>query len=37
MVDALNCEKGCIYGTATEKVRNTEDVLFEINTAAQCL
>ncbi len=31
MVDALNCEKGCIYGTATEKVRNTEDVLFEIN------
>ena len=31
MVDALNCEKGCICGTATEKVRNTEDVLFEIN------
>ncbi len=31
MVDALNCEKGCIYGTATEKSRNTEEVLFEIN------
>ena len=31
MVDALNCEKGCIYGTATEQSRNTEDVLFEIN------
>lgn len=31
MVDALNCEKGCIYGTATEPERNTEDVLFEIN------
>lgn len=31
MVDALNCEKGCIYGTATEPEKNTEDVLFEIN------
>lgn len=31
MVDALNCEQGCIYGTATEPERNTEDVLFEIN------
>ena len=31
MVDALNCEMGCIYGTATEPERNTEDVLFEIN------
>lgn len=31
MVDALNCEMGCIFGTATEPERNTEDVLFEIN------
>ena len=31
MVDALNCEKGCIYGTATEASRGTEDVLFEVN------
>lgn len=31
MVDALNCEMGCIFGTATEQNRNTEDVLFEIN------
>lgn len=31
MVDALNCEMGCIFGTATEPERNTEDVLLEIN------
>lgn len=31
MVDALNCEMGCIFGTATEPERNTEDVLFQIN------
>lgn len=31
LVDALNCEKGCIYGTGTEPERNTEDVLFTIN------
>ncbi len=31
MVDALNCEKGCIYGTGTEPLRGTEDVLFEVN------
>ncbi len=26
MVDILNCAKGCIYGTATEPKRNTDDV-----------
>ncbi len=31
LVDILNCEMGCIFGTATEKERNTEDVLFEMN------
>lgn len=27
MVDILNCEKGCLYGTATEPERNTDDVM----------
>lgn len=26
MVDVLNCGRGCLYGTATEPGRNTEDV-----------
>lgn len=31
MVDALNCAKGCIYGTGTEYSRaDDEDILFEI-------
>jgi iron only hydrogenase large subunit-like protein len=33
MVDALNCTKGCIYGTATDYARNDdEDILLEIHT-----
>ena len=28
MVDILNCAKGCLYGTATEPERNTDDVMF---------
>lgn len=31
MVDILNCQKGCIYGTATEPERNQEDVLMILN------
>lgn len=31
MVDILNCSKGCIYGTATERERNTDDVLLTIS------
>lgn len=31
MVDILNCSKGCIYGTATEKSRNTDDVFLALN------
>ncbi len=32
MVDALNCAKGCIYGTACEAdKRDDEDILFEIH------
>lgn len=31
MVDALNCEKGCIYGTGIEGKKNeSEDILYEI-------
>lgn len=30
LVDILNCAKGCIYGTATEKERNTEDVMLTL-------
>lgn len=31
MVDALNCAKGCLYGTATEEERTkTDDVLYEM-------
>lgn len=30
-VDALNCSSGCLYGTATEPVKNeTEDVMYEM-------
>ncbi len=33
MVDALNCTKGCIYGTATDHSReDDEDILLEIHT-----
>lgn len=31
MVDILNCGKGCIYGTATEPSRNTDDVLLTLS------
>ena len=32
MVDALNCAKGCLYGTGTEQSKaDDEDVLFEIH------
>ncbi|MBQ9984372.1 MAG: 4Fe-4S binding protein [Lachnospiraceae bacterium] len=31
MVDILNCQKGCIYGTATEPSRNTDDVLLTLS------
>ena len=31
MVDILNCAKGCIYGTATEPERNTDDVLLTLS------
>lgn len=31
MVDILNCQKGCIYGTATEPSRNTDDVLMTLS------
>lgn len=32
MVDALNCAKGCLYGTGTERSKaDDEDILFEIH------
>lgn len=31
MVDILNCSRGCIYGTATEPERNTEDVILTLS------
>ncbi len=31
MVDILNCSKGCIYGTATEPDRNTDDVMLTLS------
>ena len=31
MVDILNCAKGCIYGTATEPVRRTDDVMLTLS------
>ncbi len=31
MVDILNCGKGCIYGTATENERNTDDVMLTLS------
>lgn len=31
LVDILNCSKGCIYGTATEKERNTDDVMLTLS------
>lgn len=31
MVDILNCGKGCIYGTATEVERNTDDVMLTLS------
>lgn len=31
MVDILNCARGCLYGTATEEERHTDEVLFTIN------
>ena len=31
MVDILNCSRGCIYGTATEPERNTDDVIMTLS------
>lgn len=31
MVDILNCAKGCIYGTATQPERNTDDVMLALS------
>lgn len=31
MVNILNCSKGCIYGTATEPERNTDDVMLTLS------
>lgn len=31
MVDILNCSKGCIYGTATDPAKNTDDVLLTLS------
>lgn len=31
MVDILNCAKGCIYGTATDPARNTDDVMLTLS------
>ncbi len=31
MVDVLNCSKGCIYGTATDPAKNTDDVLLTLS------
>lgn len=31
MVDALNCAKGCIYGTATDPKRGTDDVMLTLS------
>ena len=31
MVDILNCQKGCIYGTATEPERNTDDTMLTLS------
>lgn len=31
MVDILNCAKGCIFGTATDPERNTDDVMLTIH------
>lgn len=30
MVDVLNCKRGCLYGTATEESRQTDDVFLEL-------
>ena len=30
MVDILNCAKGCLYGTATDSKRGTDDVMLTI-------
>lgn len=31
MVDILNCSRGCIYGTATQPERNTDDVILTLS------
>ena len=31
MVDILNCSRGCIYGTATDPRRNTDDVILTLS------
>lgn len=35
MVDILNCSKGCIYGTATDPSRNTDDVMLTLSKMRQ--
>ncbi len=31
MVDILNCSRGCIYGTATDPAKNTDDVILTLS------
>ncbi len=31
MVDVLNCSKGCIYGTATDPAKHTDDVMLTLS------
>lgn len=35
MVDILNCSRGCIYGTATDPKRNTDDVMLTLSKMRQ--
>lgn len=35
MVDILNCSRGCIYGTATDPERNTDDVMLTLSKMRQ--
>ena len=35
MVDILNCAKGCLYGTATDPKRGTDDVMLTIAKTAE--
>lgn len=31
LVDILNCSRGCLYGTATDPARHSDDILFAMN------